>query len=271
MRTTLFHIPHDVAGWPLLGFGLLLAIWGVICAVRFVWKLSRRGFSAEVLNELPVMLVIAAIIAWVLPALSDSQGLPIRGYGVMLFLGVISGVMLAAYRAKREGYDPELIYSLAFWMCACGILGARLFYVIEYWRDFQRADLSESFAAIINFTRGGLVVYGAVVGGAAAAVWFFIRHKLPVLAMADIIAPSMTLGLALGRIGCFLNGCCYGGQCQLPWAVEFPPESPVYQSQLDRGEYALQGIHFQDAKSQPRKREAHLQSSNPSTKMPPPQ
>ena len=87
MRTTLFHIPLDVAGWPLLGFGLLLAIWGVVCAVRFVWKLSRRGFSAETWNELPVMLVIAAIIACVLPALSDSQGLPIRGYGVMLFLG----------------------------------------------------------------------------------------------------------------------------------------------------------------------------------------
>ena len=155
-------------------------------------------------------------------------------------------------------------------MPACGILGARLFYVIEYWRDFQRADLSESFAAIINFTRGGLVVYGAVVGGAAAAIGFFIRHKLPVLAMADIIAPSMTLGLALGRIGCFLNGCCYGGQCQLPWAVEFPPESPVYQSQIDRGEYALQGIHFQNAKSQPRKHPASPPSCNRSTRIPPP-
>ncbi len=166
----------------------------------------------------------------------------------MLFLGVISGVALAAYRAKREGFDPELIYSLAFWMCLCGILGARLFYVIEYWRDFHRAGLSETFAAIINFTRGGLVVYGAVVGGAAAAVWFFVRHKLPVLAMADVIAPSMTLGLALGRIGCFLNGCCYGGQCQLPWAVAFPPESPVYQSQIDRGEYVFEGMHFQPAK-----------------------
>ncbi len=248
MRTTLFHIPHDVAGWPLLGLGLALAVWVAICAVRLAWRLYRRGSVAEVWNEVPVMFVIGAIVAIVLPALSDSQGLPIRGYGVMLFLGVISGVALAAYRAKREGFDPELIYSLAFWMCLCGILGARLFYVIEYWRDFQRAGLSETFAAIINFTRGGLVVYGAVVGGAAAAVWFFVRHKLPVLAMADVIAPSMTLGLALGRIGCFLNGCCYGGQCQLPWAVAFPPESPVYQSQIDRGEYVFEGMHFQPAK-----------------------
>lgn len=248
MRTTLFHIPRDLAGWPLLGIGLALAVWTAICFARLAWKLYRRGPSVAVWNELPVMLVIAAIIAWVLPALSDSQGLPIRGYGVMLFLGVISGVALAAYRAQREGFDPELIYSLAFWMCFCGILGARLFYVIEYWRDFQRAGLSETIAAVINFTRGGLVVYGAVVGGGLAAVVFFIRHKLPVLAMADVIAPSMTLGLALGRIGCFLNGCCYGGQCQLPWAVAFPPESPVYQSQIDRGEYVFEGMHFQPAK-----------------------
>lgn len=253
MRTTLFHIPREIAGWPLLGFGLALALWAAICGVRLVWKLYRRGPSAEVWNELPVMLVIAAIIAWVLPALSDSQGLPIRGYGVMLFLGVISGVALAAYRAQREGYDPELIYSLAFWMCLCGILGARLFYVVEYWRDFQRAGLSETLAAIVNFTRGGLVVYGAVVGAGLAAVVFFLRHKLPVLALADLIAPSLTLGLALGRIGCFLNGCCYGGPCQLPWSVAFPPESPVYQSQLDRGGYVLHGLHFQPAARQPHK------------------
>ncbi len=254
MRTTLFHIPHDVAGWPLLGVGLALGVWLAICAVRLAWRLYQHGPTAEIWNELPVMLVIGAIIAFVLPALSDSQGLPIRGYGVMLFLGVISGVALAAYRAKREGYDPELIYSLAFWICLCGILGARLFYVIEYWRDFQRAGLSDTLSAVVNFTRGGLVVYGSVVGAGIAAVVFFVRHKLPVLAMADVIAPSLTLGLALGRIGCFLNGCCYGGQCQLPWSVQFPPESPVYQSQLDRGEYALHGLHFQGAEAQSHKR-----------------
>ncbi len=143
MRTTLFHIPHDVVGWPLLGVGLALAVWVAICAVRLAWRLFRRGSVAEVWNEVPVMFVIGAIVAIVLPAISDSQGLPIRGYGVMLFLGVISGVALAAYRAKREGFDPELIYSLAFWMCLCGILGARLFYVIEYWRDFQRTGLAK--------------------------------------------------------------------------------------------------------------------------------
>ncbi len=67
------------------------------------------------------------------------------------------------------------------------------------------------------------MVYGAFAGGVVAATIFFIRHKLPVLKFADIVAPCLVLGLALGRVGCFLNGCCYGGLCDRPWAVTFPP------------------------------------------------
>ncbi len=254
MRSTLFHIPREIAGLPLFGFGMLLAVWAIVCALRIGWKVARHGWTADLWNEFPVMLFMAAVLAFVLPWLCDPQGLPIRGYGVMLFLGVVSGVALAAWRANREGYNPELIYSLAFWMCICGIAGARLFYVIEYWRNFQKPGITETLGAVINFTRGGLVVYGEVVGGIVAAIVFFVRHKLPVLALADIVAPSMTLGLALGRIGCFLNGCCYGGQCDLPWAVQFPPESPVYQSQIERGQRVLEGIHFQPLKREPQHR-----------------
>jgi len=89
-------------------------------------------------------------------------------------------------------------------------------------------------------------VYGAFVGGVIAAGVFFARHKLPVLRFADIIAPSLVLGLALGRIGCFLNGCCYGGVCDYPWAVSFPVGSPVYLDQASRGTdgFKLHGIEF---------------------------
>ncbi len=123
---------------------------------------------------------------------------------------------------------------------------ARAFYVIEYWHThFQKPTLGATLAAILNYTKGGLVVYGAFVGGAAAAVVFFVRHKLPVLKFADIIAPSLLIGLALGRVGCFLNGCCYGGQCDLPWAVSFPPGSPPYFDQAAKGQIAPYGIHFE--------------------------
>jgi len=252
MRSTLFHISNELFGLPLLGFGVLLAAWAAVCAVRIGWLLFRRRGWPQIAGECPMMLLVGAAIAWILPALADSEGLPIRGYGLMVFFGVAAAVGLAVYRAKRAGYDPELIYALALWLVVAGIVGARLFYVIEYWEQFSRPTLLETLGTIFKYTEGGLVVYGAFLGGAAAAVAFFVRHRLPVLRFLDLIAPSVVLGLAVGRIGCFLNGCCYGGICDLPWAVTFPGNvasptalpSPPYISQASRGQFVLHGIHF---------------------------
>jgi phosphatidylglycerol:prolipoprotein diacylglycerol transferase len=253
MRSTLFHIPNELFGIPLFGVGLLLAVWAVVCVGRIGYLVYRRGFTSEVWAELPMMLLIGAVITWALPALCDAQGLPLRGYGVMVFLGVAGGVALAVYRAAREGFDPELIYSLALWTCVAGVVCARMFYIIEYWDDYRRPTIGATIGAIANYTKGGLVVYGAFLGGLAASIMFFVRHKLPVLKFLDLIVPSVMLGLALGRIGCFLNGCCYGGTCDLPWAVTFPGNpastsaspSPPYISQASRGQFVLHGIHFE--------------------------
>src|SRR5688572_30644546 len=131
MRSTLFYIPAKVFGLPLFGFGLLLAIWGVFCAAFLGWRVYRHGWSKEMWAELPMLAVMGAVIAFVLPRVGDSYGLPIRGYGVMVFFGIAAAVWLAVYRAKQEGYPAELIYSLAVWLVIAGILGGRLFYVIE--------------------------------------------------------------------------------------------------------------------------------------------
>jgi phosphatidylglycerol:prolipoprotein diacylglycerol transferase len=149
----------------------------------------------------------------------------------------VAGVALATYRARQVGFDHELIWSLAFWMFIGGIVGARLFYVIEYWNLRFRSDsLATTIFRVLDFPEGGLVIYGALLGGAIALVAFVRKHHLPLLALADLIAPSMLVGLALGRVGCFLNGCCYGGPTTLPWAVEFPPTSPPYLDQVETGE-----------------------------------
>jgi phosphatidylglycerol:prolipoprotein diacylglycerol transferase len=131
-------------------------------------------------------------------------------------------------------------------------VGARLFHVIEYW-DERFADKSPgaTLLEIANVPEGGLVIYGGFFGAALGFVAFVRKYGLPLLAMADLITPSLAIGLALGRIGCFLNGCCYGGQTDWPWAVTFPQysspreaakapaerrHSPPYLDQAMRGE-----------------------------------
>jgi phosphatidylglycerol---prolipoprotein diacylglyceryl transferase len=172
-------------------------------------------------------------------------GLPIRGYGFMLLVGFVAGVTLAARQARRMGLNPDLIYSFAFWIFVAGILGARTFFVIQYREQFWRESTLAMIGAVLNLTEGGLVVYGAFLGVMLAGTIYLIVHKLPVLAFADLIAPSLALGLAFGRIGCLLNGCCFGGLCDTPWlGVQFPPTSPVYERQLELGQ--LHGFRLED-------------------------
>lgn len=251
MRSTLFHIPQAIGGIPLLGFGLVLWIWLAV-GLAIAWRLlRRRGFDAEVRSHLVLVLVIAAIIWGVLPRLCEPQGLPIRGYGVMVLLGVIAGVGMAAWRAPRRGIDPEAIVSLAFWVFVPGIIGARLFYLVEYWPEIRVLDGNGALAIggtlvnAVNLAKGGLVIYGGFLGGIAGLAAFVVKEKVPPLPLFDLVAPSFLLGLAIGRIGCFLNGCCFGGQCDLPWAVRFPGApvaSPPYVHQMQRGELFVAGL-----------------------------
>ena len=140
--------------------------------------------------------------------------------------------------------NPEIILSLATWFFVSGIIGARTFYVVEYWDEFQRPTLFETLGAVINLTQGGLVVYGSLLAGGAALLVFMHKNRLPGLAFADLIAPAVVLGVGLGRLGCFMNGCCYGGPSDLPWAVQFPPTSPAYVDQVQRGQLAVHGLTF---------------------------
>jgi len=236
MLDTLFHIPREVAGWPVFGFGLLLAAWCLFGVVLLVILWRRAGLGKELLSYVPLLALVAAAIVWFLPRLCHEEGLPIRGYGTMLLVAVVSATTLLAWRGKRVGLDPDMMVSLVFWMFVPGIIGARLFYVIQYWPDFDKPTAGETIGTILNFSEGGLVVYGAL-GAGMIGMWLFVRkHGLPVLAICDLLAPSLLLGLALGRIGCLAHGCCFGGPCEAPWAVTFPKGSPVYDQQLARGQ-----------------------------------
>lgn len=238
MYQTLFYIPDRIAGLPLFGFGWGLILWGIIAAVILLVNVRRHGWSNDTWSIAFLLGAIGAAIVYLVPNLLDSggKGLPIRGFGVMMLLGVVCGVGLAIHRARQMGVDPEVIFSLSFWMFLFGILGARLFFVIEYRENFRRDTLLATLQAMVNVPEGGIVLYGAFFGGLAAALVFFAVRKLPALALADIIVPGMVIGASLGRVGCFLNGCCFGGLCEsnLP-KVEFPVNSPPYHYQLSHG------------------------------------
>lgn len=247
MRSTLFYIPQEVFGYPLFGMGLLLALWAIISIAALAWLIRKQGLTGDTLSYIPVLLLVGIVIRYLAPGISEEQGLPIRGYGVMLVLAVLSAVALAWFRAKRMGVSTEVILSLAFWLFVAGIVGGRMFYVVQNWdqivdggpRYAEREPgepappastrLVRTLVAMVSVNNGGLVVYGALIGGGLALIAFVYRYRMPGLALADLIAPSVVLGMALGRVGCFLNGCCFGDVCDLPWAVTFPKQNPPHE------------------------------------------
>lgn len=162
----------------------------------------------------------------------------IRSYGLMLMIAFLGGTWWAARRAERVKANPELIVNCGFVALISAIIGARLFYVIHYW--------DESFAgrgwwAAVNITAGGLEFYGGFLGAFAAILVYLLWNRASLRLYLDIIAPSLAFGLAVTRIGCFLNGCCWGGPCpaELPWAVQFPYGSPAFDRQWRERTVAL--------------------------------
>lgn len=164
-------------------------------------------------------------------------GLTVRWYGVMIAVAFLIGLWTAARRAPRAGIPGEKIYDLGLWLIVGGIVGARLFYVVSYPEQvFERPLFPNApWTEVFMVQRGGLVFYGGLIGASVAGVLFAWARKLPLWKLADVLAPSIALGYVPGRIGCFLNGCCFGRVCDWPWAVRYPPQSDVWQRHFDAG------------------------------------
>lgn len=129
----------------------------------------------------------------------------IYSYGLMLVLAFFVCSYLASLQAKKEGIDPDIIFNLCFVVFICGIIGARIFYVLNHLVDYLHNPLE-----IFMLQRGGLAWFGGVIFGSLSAVIFIKNKKLSILKVSDLIIPFIALGQAIGRIGCLLNGCCYG-------------------------------------------------------------
>jgi len=175
----------------------------------------------------------------------------------MMLLGVASAVGLAVYRARARQLSAETILGLAPWLLIFGILGARAFYVIEYLPNFTvpttsgAVDWRATLGRMFDFTSGGLVVYGSILGGALGTILYAWRNQIRLLRLGDVIMPCLFLGIFFGRLGCLLNGCCYGGRCEdNAWALHFPKGSPVYEEQLQSG--TLVGLELEATAAAPR-------------------
>lgn len=154
-------------------------------------------------------------------------GIPVRAYGLMLVLGFLLGVGRAARAARKRGIPPERMWDLGLVLLIGGVIGARLVYVLL---NLQ----TESFGDFFAVWNGGLSFHGGV-AFALLFGWLFVRRAgIPFWVAVDLCAPSAAIGYAVTRIGCFLNGCCYGAPTNLPWAVRFndhgfitPPSHPT--------------------------------------------
>lgn len=157
--------------------------------------------------------------------------LTIRWYGVMVALGFLAGFWTAGRRARLVGIPGEKVQDAGIWLILGTLIGARALYVATYWKDeFARQPFSEIFMV----QHGGLVYYGGFIGAVTAGIVYTRVTRIPLWSFADVLAPSIALGYAFGRIGCLLNGCCYGKVCSLPWAIHYPHGSDPFRTQVER-------------------------------------
>jgi phosphatidylglycerol:prolipoprotein diacylglycerol transferase len=159
------------------------------------------------------------------PVAFQLGSLTITWYGVMVATAFLAGLWTASRRALSTGISSEKILDLGPWLIVGTIIGARALYVISYWHEqFAAGSISEIFMV----WRGGLVFYGGLIGASMAGILYARLKDLPLWKLADVLAPSIALGSVFGRIGCLLNGCCFGRECTLPWAIHFPAGHQTY-------------------------------------------
>lgn len=153
--------------------------------------------------------------------------LRLKWYGLLIASAVLIGVNLSMRLAKQRKIDPELLADLAIWLVLGAIPAARIYYVAFQWQDY-----SQHLDRIVKIWEGGIAIYGAIIGGTIAAIIFAKLKQVSFWELADLVAPSVALGQAIGRWGNFFNSEAFGSPTDLPWKLFIPIANrpPEYQN-----------------------------------------
>jgi len=170
------------------------------------------------------------------PILFAIGPLDFYSFGVFVAAGVLVSIYLMTRQAQREGFlKRDDVFDLVFVVVLSGFLGGRLLYVVQYYEWYMRNPIK-----IFAIWEGGLIFYGGVFASFAGVFFFTRKKKISFSKGLDFLAPYIALTQSFGRIGCFLNGCCYGKECSLPWAVHFPGhEISLHPTQLYEAVFTL--------------------------------
>jgi phosphatidylglycerol:prolipoprotein diacylglycerol transferase len=164
--------------------------------------------------------------------------LTLHSYGVLLALAFLAGLWVVSRQAKKAGLDATVVTDMAVYVLIGGLIGAKLLLLLVEWPYY-----SKHLGEIWGLLQSGGVFYGGLLGAFPVAWWYARRHKLEGWKTADVLAPGVAIGQAIGRLGCFAAGCCYGRPADVPWAVTFhdvyatrqvgtPIDTPLHPTQL---------------------------------------
>ena len=157
------------------------------------------------------------------PTLFEFGPLGIHSFGVMVVIAFSAGLYVATKQARRENIPSDIVFNLSICLLISAMAGARIYYVVQHIHECTR------FWDVFEVWKGGLTLYGGLALALAVGIIYIRMKGLKVGEVANLLAPSFAIALGFGRIGCFLAGCCYGKETNLPWGISFPADSYAWQ------------------------------------------
>ena len=208
----------ETGPWQWWAYPIIVLILALV-AVLVQWLESRRADPQPLTatNWTLLALFVLAGAGLVMFAVNKLAPIYVHSYGVMLLIGLAAGVWWLVRSGRPYGFILEDWIDFALVILLSGVVGARLLYVLLHLPEYAPAPMT-----ILYVWQGGLAYHGGVAGAIIAGYAFAHARKISFPLLADLSAPALSLGYAFARIGCFLNGCCYGNESHLPWAVNFP-------------------------------------------------